>query len=275
MNREELLAAGDHNLAATLRHYALRAPDATSEFDGRLLLVSMSRSWPGPYHNGALRLDTTLAPDEVLSRANEFFSDRCAGYCIWIASHADSDLEERALGTGYTQISPLGTPRMVIEHPLDPGHPPPGVVLEEVVEHSGGVDYLEVTVDAYRDSYLPRDAVEAQLGTVDALCAPGVRAVVAREEGRPVAAAMTVLSDQVAGIQFVGTIAGERGRGLGELCTRWAVNAGFDLGAMACVLEASEQGEPLYLRLGFVELSRYRWCFGPPSSKVDVNVKGP
>jgi len=51
---------------------------------------------------------------------------------------------------------------------------------------------------------------------------------------------------------------------LGELCTRWAVGAGFDFGADAIVLEASEAGEPLYLRLGFVEVSRYRWCFGPP-----------
>jgi ribosomal protein S18 acetylase RimI-like enzyme len=69
----------------------------------------------------------------------------------------------------------------------------------------------------------------------------------------------------VAGIQLVGTIPGARGRGLGELCTRWAVNAGFELGARAIVLEASDAGEPLYLRLGFVEVSRYRWCFGPPS----------
>lgn len=265
MDRGELLAAGDRNLAATLRHFARAAPGAASNFDGRLLLVSMSASWPGPYHNAALRLDASLAPDEVLSRAKEFFSDRCAGYCVWIAGHADSDLEERALAVGYAQISPGGAPRMAIEHPLDPGDPPPGVVLEEVVDDSGKADYLEVTVDAYRDSFLPRDAAEAQLGTLKALCAPRVRAVVAREKGRPVAAAMTVLSDRVSGIQFVGTVFGERGRGLGELCTRWAVNAGFELGATACVLEASDQGEPLYLRLGFVEVSRYRWCFGPPS----------
>ena len=99
----------------------------------------------------------------------------------------------------------------------------------------------------------------------EAVCGPDVRAVVARDRGRPVAAAMVVASGAVAGIQLVGTIPGARGRGLGELCTRWAVGAGFDLGADAIVLEASEAGEPLYLRLGFVEVSRYRWCFGPPS----------
>lgn len=265
MDRGDVLNAGDRNLVETLLHFARTAPDAVSEFDGRLLLVSMSRSWPGPYHNGALRLDTSLSPDEALSRAQAFFSGRCPGYCVWIAAHADSDLEQRALDSGYARISATGTPRMVIAHPLEAGSPPEGVTLEEVVDEAGRSDYVEVTVDAYKESYLPREAVEAELATLDAVRARGVRAVVARDRGRPVAAAMTVASGRVAGIQNVGTIFGERGRGLGELVTRWAVNTGFDLGAEACVLEASEQGEPLYLRLGFVEVSRYRWCFGPPS----------
>jgi predicted GNAT family acetyltransferase len=100
---------------------------------------------------------------------------------------------------------------------------------------------------------------------MDAVRGPAVRAVVARHGGRAVAGAMVVASGAVAGLQLVGTVPGFRGRGLGELCTRWAVAAGFELGAQAIVLEASEAGEPLYLRLGFVELSRYRWCFGPPA----------
>ncbi len=92
-----------------------------------------------------------------------------------------------------------------------------------------------------------------------------MRAVVARTAGRPVATAMVIVSDRVAGVQLVGTVPDARGRGLGELCTRWAVNAGFELGAEAAVLEASEMGEPIYRRMGFVEVSRYRWCFGPPA----------
>ena len=79
----------------------------------------------------------------------------------------------------------------------------------------------------------------------------------------------------MAGIQLVGTIPDARGRGLGELCTRWAVGVGFDLGASAVVLEASEAGEPLYLRLGFVEVSRYRWCFGPPAPRQGAREPHP
>jgi GNAT superfamily N-acetyltransferase len=264
MDRDELLAAGDHNLATTMRLYATTAPGGLLEDDGRLLLYSTSTTWPGPYHNGAMRLDRSLDPDEVLRRAARFFSAR-PGYCVWIAAHADADLQRRALDAGYASISATGAPRLALDHRLDPGVVPAGITLDEVSDDRGRLDYLAVTVDAYAESFLPRDAAQAQLATLDAVRGPEVRAVVARRAGQPVAAAMVVASGEVAGIQLVGTVPDSRGRGLGELCTRWAVGAGFDLGARAIVLEASEAGEPLYLRLGFVELSRYRWCFGPPS----------
>jgi len=263
MDRDELLAAGDHNLASTMRLYATTAPGALLEDDDGLLLYSTSQTWPGPYHNGAIRLDPTLAPDEVLRRAAAFFAAR-PGYCVWIAAHADADLQQAALDAGYSSISPTGAPRLALEHRLEPGTVPAGVTLEEVTDDAGRLDYLAVTVDAYADSLLPRDAAQAQLATLDAVRGPAVRAVVAYDHRRPVSAAMAVGSGEVAGIQLVGTIPGARGRGFAELCTRWAVGSGFDLGARAIVLEASDEGEPLYLRLGFVEVSRYRWCFGPP-----------
>jgi GNAT superfamily N-acetyltransferase len=269
MDRDELLAAGDRNLASTLRLYAHTAPGADLLDDGGLLLVSTSRGWPGPYHNGALRLDPSIPVDDVLARAEAFFAERCPGYCVWIAAHADADLERGALDAGYAQVSTNGAPRLALEHPLDGGvltaALPDGITLDEVTDDDGRLDYLAVTVDAYADSMLPRHAAVAQLATLRSVRGPDVRAVVARDQGQPVSAAMVVVSDQVAGIQLVGTVPAARGRGIGELSTRWAVGAGFELGAEAVVLEASDAGEPLYLRMGFVEVSRYRWCFGPPS----------
>ena len=264
MERDELLAAGDRNLAAVLRLYARTAPGAAADDDGRVLLVSTSPRWPGQYHNGAVRLDPAVAPSEVLGRAEAFFSGRTPGFCVWIAAHADGDLELAALAAGYAAVSDTGTPRMALAHPLAPAEAPPGVALDEVVDEAGRRAYLAVTVEAYADSFLSPDAAEAQLASVEAVHGPGVRAVVARLEGRPVAGAMVVGGGGVAGIQLVGTVPDARGRGLGELCTRWAANAGFALGAPAVVLEASEAGEPLYRRMGFTEVSRYRWCFGPP-----------
>ena len=269
MDRDALLAYGDDNLAATLRHHARTAADARVE-DGGLLLISTSRTWPGPYHNGVLRLDRSLDPEDVLGKAERFFSERCPAYCVWIAQHADLDLEQAALDAGYASISSEGAPRMALEHPL--AAPPRSsddadVALVEVDEDRQWRDYLTVTVDAYADSFLPADAAEAQLASLDAVRGAGVRSVVAYDGGRPVAAAMSVASGPVAGVQLVGTVRDARGRGLGEACTRWAVDAGFASGADAIVLEASEMGEPLYRRMGFTEVTRYRWCLGPPGDR--------
>jgi GNAT superfamily N-acetyltransferase len=261
---DALLAAGDRNLATVLRVGARTAPDGVLEDDGRLLLVSLNRTWPAPYTNGAFRLDRSLPPGEVLARARDFFAGRSSGYCVWVAAHADADLEAAALENGLAQITPTGAPRMALDHRLPPAVAPPGITLEEVADEAGRLAYLAVTLEAYAETPNPPDALEAQMSTLEAVAGPEVRAVVAHSEGRPVAAAMVVNSDLVAGIQFVGTVPDARGRGLGELCTRWAANAGWDMGASAIVLEASDAGEPLYRQMGFVEVSRYRWCFGPP-----------
>ncbi|HTZ10001.1 MAG TPA: GNAT family N-acetyltransferase [Acidimicrobiales bacterium] len=274
MDRHELLAAGDANLAATMRLHARTAPGATMEEGDGLLLFSTAPRWPSPYHNGAIRLDPDLAPAEVLGRAEAFFAGRAPGYCVWIAAHADTDLEEAALAAGHPAISPEGTPRLALDHPLAPPEPPDGVTLDEVTDEAGRLEYLEVTVQAYADSFLPPDAAEAHLGGLGAVCGPEVRSVVAHLEGRPVAAAMVVLSGPVAGIQLVGTVPGARRRGLGELCTRWAVERGFAAGAEAIVLEASEDGDPVYRRMGFTEISRYRWCFGPPAPGAGDGGRG-
>jgi GNAT superfamily N-acetyltransferase len=264
MDREDLLVAGDRNLAAVLRHLGRTTPGADVEDDGALLLISTSPTWPGPYHNAAIRLDNSVSPATVLERAEIFFEPRCSGYCVWIAAHRDADLERIALAAGYAQISATGTPRMVLQHRLAPVPPPPGIALDEVDDDADRLDFLTVTVAAYADAPLPPEAAAAQLASLDSLRGPGVRAVVARRQGRPVAAAMVVVNEDAASVQTVGTIPDARREGLATACTAWAVEAGFGLGAPVVVLEASDAGEPVYTRMGFVEISRYRWCLGPP-----------
>ena len=86
-----------------------------------------------------------------------------------------------------------------------------------------------------------------------------IAAFIARVGGAPAAVSMVVLSHGIAGVYWVGTTPEVRGRGLAGALTRLATNTGFDLGARAVVLQASVMGEPIYLKMGYREITRYPW----------------
>ena len=60
------------------------------------------------------------------------------------------------------------------------------------------------------------------------------------------------------GVDRVGTVEAARGRGLGDLVTRAVTNRSLDEGAPACTLQASPMGEPIYARMGYEQIYRYR-----------------
>ena len=66
------------------------------------------------------------------------------------------------------------------------------------------------------------------------------------------------VSDGVACLQWVGTVADARNLSLGRLVTEWATNAAFDRGATSVTLQSSAMGEPLYTRLGYETQYHYR-----------------
>lgn len=78
------------------------------------------------------------------------------------------------------------------------------------------------------------------------------------KDKEPVSAVMTVISECVAGIYWVGILEKIRGQGLGSFATQIATNTGFDSGKNAVVLQASELGESVYTRLGYQTVTGYR-----------------
>jgi len=77
-------------------------------------------------------------------------------------------------------------------------------------------------------------------------------------QGKPVAARECFLYAGVAGVYNVVTLTTARRRGFGRALTLAALQEAREAGYSTAVLQASDQGESIYTRLGFVECSAFR-----------------
>src|SRR5262245_17898957 len=253
MTRDELILLSDLNMAEAFRDMSRRAGGSVLDAEG-LLLWAGGHSMP-VLANGAMRLTPTLTAAAVIERADRFFGARGRGYTLMVRAHADPDLAAAATAAGFASFG--DAPAMVVERRLPDRAPPAGVTVELVTTAAHVAAFAAINGAAYATYGMPPDVAPAVLGVPDVVIGPHIRAYVASVDGVPRAAAMVILTHGVGGIYWVGTVPEARGRGLAELVTRTVTNAGFDLGARMVTLQASVMGEPIYRRMGFVEVTRY------------------
>ena len=211
-----------------------------------ILLVS----GPSAYLRVAMRTDPRVNGATVVARATEFFSDEPMGFIVLVRRPDDADIERAALSAGFR----VGW----TERPMATGAPParrPAADEVEVrlVSDAAAVgDYGRVVALANDD---PGERERAPLLFHDeTIVAPHIAAFVAYLDAEPVACAMTLVSHRAAGVFYVATVQHARRRGLGDALTRMAARAGFEMGAAAAWLGASEMAADLYRRIGFRDL---------------------
>jgi ribosomal protein S18 acetylase RimI-like enzyme len=202
---------------------------------------------PSPYLRVAIRTDPDLEGGVLVARATEFFG---TDFIVLVRRPDDSDIERAALEAGF-RAGWTETPMAIFEAP-DEGAVSDGVVIRAVTDVAGVLDYGRVVALANDD---PGERERAPLlFHDDTILAPHIAASVAYINEEPVSCAMTLVSHRVAGVFYVATVEHARRRGLGDALTRRAARAGFELGAHAAWLGASEMGAALYRRIGFRDL---------------------
>lgn len=253
MTPATLLELSDLNYAEANRELTRRGGGVVHDEDGMLFIAGAHRL--PVLVNGVMRTNPKLPAATVLARAREFFAKLRRGYSVLIHAHSDADLQEAATAAGLHTMG--DSPGMVLERRLPDAEPKPGVTLRRVTTQADAVAFAEVMGAAYGTYGMPADVTPAVLAHLDVQHAPHIVTFLAELDGKPAAGAMTIVTHGVAGVYWVGTVPEARGRGLAELCTRAAGNAGFDLGGRIAALQASVMGEPVYLRMGYVTVTRY------------------
>jgi ribosomal protein S18 acetylase RimI-like enzyme len=205
---------------------------------------------PSSYLRVAIRMDPAVDGARAVRRAGEFFGASERGHIVLVREPDDADLARAALAAGYAAAW--------TERPMALHEPPAvspriaDVDVRAVATPDEVVDYGTVVAAANDD---PGERERAGLLFHDmTIVAPHIAAFVAYADGAPVSCAMTLVSHGVAGVFYVATVESARRRGLGDALTRMAARAGFDLGARAAWLGASEMGAGLYRRIGFADL---------------------
>lgn len=186
--------------------------------------------------------------ERVLELAERFFDPE--EYSVIIESGASDDLGDY-LRTQQWLIDE-DEPSMILA-PVPPiPSPPAELVIKTVTTQETFVDFMRISETGHR--WVP---------SVEAATDPDVCLLVGYLDGEPVATSRVSLLGDIGEVSGVVTDPGYRRRGFGTAMTWAAVAAGVERGAVSIILSASDQGYPIYLKMGFVPVCSYRTYVNP------------
>jgi len=249
------------NLVDSSRQFFELDPNAAIEAEPGWLFGAGSATHP-VISNGAFRRDDGVDASELIARANEFFAARDRRFSIWVkgGQAEDDDLVAAAEAAGFQPVYEM--PEMVLRERPESIDPSSGIELRKLESLEQADDFWRVAIESYADIGFPPEIFSGYTNHAG-LLAENVAAFIAYLDGEPVSIAMTMVSDAVAGIYWVGSRKQARGRGIGRAVTTAATAAGFDLGADVASLQASQMGKPIYLAMGYEVAFDYRMFLSP------------
>jgi hypothetical protein len=198
--------------------------------------------------------------EERLTAARQLFATRRLQWAFWICEDWLGGSARRALVSAcenFGMHAAAEMPGMVADSlrqtgRMSPGRARPALEIRRAAASSTMEDFRSIGSVCF---HVP----PAWFGEVfdDSIPLREFTCWVGYRDSRPVTTAATVTSHGVIGLYNVATMPNERGRGYAEAVTRHAIAAAsHQSGLTRVILQSTAQGERLYKRLGFREVSR-------------------
>jgi len=257
MSEAELLRLADLNRVEFWCESSRCVPNTEIVQQQDTVFINSGLDFPGCNFAFSMALDKVEHPDTFLTRAKAFFSGRKPSFSLLLRGHDDQAIIQYCKDNKIYLMH--AAPGMVLDEPIKGKAAPTGAKLRWVDNEKGVQDFTQVVAEAFHDLGFPKDATESYFAQAQRIISPYQILAVVYFRGEPVATAHALLSHGIAGIYWVGSIKKARGMGLAEYCTREVGNAAFALGARKVILQASKFGEPVYLKMGYREITRYPW----------------
>lgn len=251
---DRFIRLADENLADSIRHQIKTLENVKIYETENYMIYSIGVETKDAHLNGALCLNDDYA-EEMLKKADDFFNDLGLSFTVWVRDHADFKLEKLLKERGLSARRVPGSAVMAIEDRVTLVDLPEGYKVKGVNNRKEIEDFSRVVKEAFDKTQVE---IDKMYQTDETIISEGVLAFIIYKGDKPVAAALTVVSKEVAGIYWVGVIEEARGQGLGSFMTQIATNAGLDSGKNLVILQASEVGEKVYTKLGYQTITRYR-----------------
>ena len=223
--------------------------------DDGLLLYRTATQEPMVW-NGALALSSSLPAAELVTRADAFFAGERPAYGFWVLESRDAALVTALADAGAEVVS--DDPHMSLELEGDEPAFASELELEVVHDDVGHQRYLQVARGSFETLGVDPGTWALVYPSVAAVAQDDIIAVVALDAGTPLAGAMAYLDGEICEVIHVGTLPSARRRGLGRVATTAVVAEARRRGATEAILQATPEGEPVYRRMGFRQIDRFR-----------------
>ncbi|MEU0188085.1 GNAT family N-acetyltransferase [Streptomyces sp. NPDC006207] len=203
--------------------------------------------------NGVLCLADCEPPDQAVDHALDQFVG--VPWSWWVGRDSGPGVGDGLVRRGAVKVGTLPIMAVHLDKVASVQRPD---ALE--IEATDDCDGVREWVRAYAPSIgVPPEALADVIRAAEESRTDGshVVRVTGRVEGEPVATALMLDRQGVAGVYVVSTAPAHRRQGIGAAVTQAALGAGRERGLRIGTLQASSMGAPVYRRMGFEKVAEY------------------